>query len=245
MPDTRRLLGAANPTWRTIIALCRFAGLRCPSEILSLRWEDVNLADGRMVTSPKTEHMQGKGSRVVPVFAALRPYLEEAFELAEPGEEYVVGGKTGATFRISGKGQQGWQRANLRTTFQKIIRRAGLVQWPKLFHNLRASCETDLMQEHPIHVVTAWIGNTPNVALQHYLQTLDSDFAKAVRGSAKSGAESGAVAVQKAVQTGAAGDGPEMTEATQSPAFVASRRFLSDGGDPSRAQRYTRQELNL
>ena len=203
VPDTHRLMDAANPTWRTIIALCRFAGLRCPSEVLSLRWEDVNLADGRMVvTSPKTEHLRGKGSRVVPVFAMLRPFLEEAHELAEPGEEYVIGGKTGTASRTSGQGPEGWQRASLRTTFQKIIRRASLVQWPKLFHNLRASCETDLMQEHPIHVVTAWIGNTPNVAIQHYLQTLDSDFAKAVRGSAKSGAKSGAV-VQKVVQTGA------------------------------------------
>lgn len=126
--DTRRLLEAANPTWRTIIALCRFAGLRCPSEVLSLRWEDVNLADGRMVvTSPKTEHMQGKGSRVVPVFAVLRPYLEEAYELAEPGEEYVVGGKTGATFRANSHGPNGWRNTNLRTTFEKIVRRAGLV----------------------------------------------------------------------------------------------------------------------
>jgi len=101
--DTHRLLEAAIPTWRTVIALCRFAGLRCPSEILSLKWEDVNLAEGRMVvTSPKTEHLEGKGSRVVPVFAVLRPYLKEAFELAEAGEAFVIGGKTGATFRTSG-----------------------------------------------------------------------------------------------------------------------------------------------
>lgn len=35
--DTERLIGAANPTWRVIIALARYAGLRCPSEVLSLR----------------------------------------------------------------------------------------------------------------------------------------------------------------------------------------------------------------
>ena len=66
------------------------------------------------------------------------------------------------------------------------------MQWPKLFHNLRASCETDLTAKHSIHVVTAWIGNTPKIALGHYLQTLDSDFTKAVEGYEKSGAESGA-----------------------------------------------------
>ena len=243
--DTYRLLEAANPTWRTIIALCRFAGLRCPSEILSLKWDDVNLAEGRMVvTSPKTEHLEGKGNRIVPVFAVLRPYLEEAYELAVAGEEFVIGGKTGATFSTSGKGVAGWQRANLRTTFLKIIRRAGLVAWPKPFHNLRASCETDLVKEHPIHVVTAWIGNTPKVAIQHYLQTTEADFAKAVKGSAASGAKSGARAVQNPVHAGADVNGPEMTNAAETPVFVGSRRVLADAGELCQTPKYTRQELN-
>ncbi len=73
---------------------------------------------------------------------------------------------------------------NLRTTFEKIVRRAGQVAWPRLFQALRASCETDLMRDHPIHVVTAWIGNTPKIALGHDLQTLDADFETAIRGDA-------------------------------------------------------------
>ena len=65
--------------------------------------------------------------------------------------------------------------------------------WPKPFHNLRASCETDLMQEHPIHVVTAWLGNTPKIALSHYLQTQANDFEMAIRGKPNCGTESGTV----------------------------------------------------
>ena len=62
--------------------------------MLSLKWEDVNLPGARMVvTSPKTEHLEGKANRVVPIFTALRPYLEDTYELAETGELYVVGGK--------------------------------------------------------------------------------------------------------------------------------------------------------
>ena len=34
----------------------------------------------------------------------------------------------------------------------------------RLFQNLRASRETDLMKSFPIHVC-AWIGNTPGIAL--------------------------------------------------------------------------------
>lgn len=77
--DALKLIDAANPTWRTIIALARFAGLRCPSEVLSLRWENVDFVSGRMtVSSPKTEHLEGRAYRVVPIFAQLRQHLEDA-----------------------------------------------------------------------------------------------------------------------------------------------------------------------
>ena len=69
--------------------------------------------------------------------------------------------------------------ANPRSTMQKIIKRAGLKVWPKLFHNLRASRETELAAEHPIHVVCEWIGNSPRVASEHYLRVTDADFDKA------------------------------------------------------------------
>lgn len=77
--------------WRLLFALCRFGGLRCPSEPLGLRWQDILWDTGRMVvTSPKTEHHEGKESRLVPLFPELKPYLEAAWELAEPGAEFVI-----------------------------------------------------------------------------------------------------------------------------------------------------------
>ena len=72
--DTVRLLDSANPVWRIVIALSRFAGLRNPSEVLSLKWEHVNFETSRMtVPSPKTEHHVGKDYREMPIFTALRP----------------------------------------------------------------------------------------------------------------------------------------------------------------------------
>ena len=62
---------------------------------------------------------------------------------------------------------------------QKIIRRAGLKPWPKLFHNLRASRQTELAQRFPEHVVCEWIGNSQVVAREHYLRVTDADFGKA------------------------------------------------------------------
>ena len=71
------------------------------------------------VTSPKTEHHQGKGTRIVPLFAELRPYLENVVTV---GAEFVLDG-----LRCD---------SNRRTRFEKIIKRAGLTPWPRLWHNL-------------------------------------------------------------------------------------------------------------
>ncbi len=205
LEDTEKLLSVANPTWRTIIGLCRFGGLRCPSEVLSLRWEDV-LWDSQkiVVTSPKTEHHAGKENRIIPLFPELLPILLEASELADDGAEYVVGGN----YREAAQGPSGWRNSNLRTQFGRIVKRAGLSPWPRLFHNLRASRETELVKEHPIHVVTKWLGNTPTIATKHYLQVTDADFERATSRESKSGAKSGASsappgekAVQNPVQT--------------------------------------------
>jgi len=87
-----RVLDACPDTnWRLIFALCRYGGLRCPSEVSRLRLNDVDWGRDRfLVHSPKTEHHEGKASRWVPIFPELRPYLEDAWEAAEPGQEYFI-----------------------------------------------------------------------------------------------------------------------------------------------------------
>lgn len=163
--------------WRSIVALSRYGGLRCPSEVLSLRWQDIDWAKDRIVvTSPKTEHHPDGATRTIPLFPALREILSEADELAETGATYVVDER----YRKAAQGKRGWQNANLRTTFNKIVKSAGINPWPRPFHNLRSSVETELMSQHPIHVVTGWLGNSPKVALKHYAQTTEADFQKAV-----------------------------------------------------------------
>ena len=85
----------------------------------------------------------------MPLFPELLPHLELCFDQAEPGEEFVI-----TRYRRP--------NSNLRTLMMKIIRRAGLKPWPKLFQNLRSTRETEL-------------------AAKHYLQLTDDHFAKAVR----------------------------------------------------------------
>ncbi|UCD53598.1 MAG: site-specific integrase [Phycisphaerales bacterium] len=171
---------AASPDheWRLIWALCRFAGLRCPSEVMALRWEDVNWERDRMtVTSAKTERHAGGATRIVPIFAALRPYMVEAFERAAPGAVYCI-----SRHRVAS--------ANLRTTARKIIRRAGLQCWERTFQNLRASAEMELTERFPLHVVSAWIGHSTSTAMKHYLAVRDEDFQRAAQNPAQHAHES-------------------------------------------------------
>ncbi|MBM4026752.1 MAG: integrase [Planctomycetes bacterium] len=172
--DTRKLLDACpDSQWRLIIALARFGGLRCPSEVFGLKVSDIDWARSRfLVHASKTARYEGKESRWVPLFPELLPYLRQAFEAAEPGDGYLVT----AYRRHSG---------NLRTRLLRIIKRAGLAPWPRLFQNMRSSRETELAQEHPLHVVVAWIGNSQLVAQKHYLQVRDSDFEKAAQKAAQ------------------------------------------------------------
>jgi integrase len=160
--------------WKLLFALSRFGGLRCPSEHLSLQWDDINWENGRItIRSPKTEHHEGKESREIPLFPELRPYLEALYDEAKPGIDCPLSSPVITRYRN--------KDTNLRTQLCKIIRRAGLKPWPKLFQNLRSTRETELAEDFPIHVVCDWIGNSEAVAARHYLQTTDEHFSRAVQ----------------------------------------------------------------
>jgi hypothetical protein len=81
------------------------------------------------------------------------------------------------------KSGAGWANANLRTRFQKMIRSAGLEPWPRLWHNLRASRQTELADQFPSHVVCRWIGNSEDVAREHYLSVTPEHIERAISGS--------------------------------------------------------------
>ena len=173
-----------NAEWRLLVALSRFGGVRIPSEALTLRWSDIDWSANRFtVHSPKTEHLVGKATRIVPLFSELRPYLEDVFD---PAGEYVLPGLQHKA------GQRGdWRAVNVRTRFEKIIKRAGETPWPRLWHNLRASRQTELEEQFPSHVVCAWLGNSEAIARKHYLQVREVDFQKAARIPARGTPESG------------------------------------------------------
>lgn len=157
--------------WRVLFVLCRIAGLRCTSETHALTWDDIDWNGNRMIVrSPKTEAYEGKDKRVIPLFPEVRDELLKLFESSRRDPVYVI---------TRGRRGDGKVDANLRTTFRKIVVRAGVAPWPKLMQNLRASRATELAATHPSHLSAAWLGHSEKIADEHYRQVLDSDFARA------------------------------------------------------------------
>lgn len=106
--------------------------------------------------------------RIVPLFPELRRLMLDVFESALEGAEHII-----TRYRDS--------TVNLGTQFRRIIRRAGFEPWPRLWQNLRASRETELMRCYDLATVCKWIGNSPAVAARHYAMSadLDADFRRA------------------------------------------------------------------
>jgi len=167
---TAKVLTACPDTEsRLLFMLARIGGLRCPSETFSLRWPDVDWERNCIkVTSPKTAHHDGKETRFIPIFKDLRPYLEAARAEAPKGAEFVITHYRGI-------------RNNPRAHLMRIVERAGLPVWPKLWQNLRSTRETELRNENEFstHLICAWIGHSKDVAMKHYLQVQQADFDRA------------------------------------------------------------------
>lgn len=161
--SAKLLKSLPSMSWKCIFVLSRFCGMRSPSEVLSLKWSDVDFARGRIrIDSSKT------GLRFCPLFPHVRELLLEA------RKEYVgSGGYVIADYR---RGQ------HLNTHFKRLIIAAGIKPWPKLLHNLRASCRTDLQEQFPSHVIDARLGHSTKVAEKHYLQVTEDHWARSLPG---------------------------------------------------------------
>jgi integrase len=175
------LIDAAPADIGLVLALARFAGLRIPSEIAGMVWDDVDLENGRLlVRSPKTEH-HGLSRRYVPVCSpVLRRLLHAAQERAAMGVHRVFPGVTATS--------------NLREAVERVARRCQVSLWPKLFVNLRSSFETELLERFPAKDVASWLGHTVAIQQKHYAQVRHESFLRAVEEGSRSAEDLRAVA---------------------------------------------------
>jgi integrase len=174
--DARKVLAELPTTeWKLLFALSRWGGLRVGSEVRRLTWDDIDREQERLlIHSPKTEHHAGHGSRWLPIFPELAPLLALRFAEAAEGETLVLPMLQGRT------------DAALRGPLERAIKRAGVTAWPRLWHSLRATRQTELADSFPAHVVCAWLGNSQAVARAHYLQVTDEHFRMAAQNAAHS-----------------------------------------------------------
>ena len=172
-----RILDACpSQEWRTLFAFMRYAGARAESEPRELRWGDVDFERRRLtIRSPKTERYKGGDKRDYPLFRE----LEREFRALKSEREETSGGPVDVDDFVF---RRGLTASNMRKPFLKILKRAGVEPWEKLFHNLRASCDQDISGRASAYVAAELLGHSPTVAARHYLKANDGDFARLLGG---------------------------------------------------------------
>lgn len=133
----------ADPEWKVMFALSRWGGLRVPSEVTLLEWSHIDWeAKTILVHSPKTERYVGHETRLIPLFPELAKVLTELKADGTASKKVVL---SMARFWTGGH--------SVRKPLIAAIQRAGLEVWPRLWHSLRATRQTELEDRFPSHVV--------------------------------------------------------------------------------------------
>jgi integrase len=159
----QRLLDVApDRHWRLLILLVRIGGLRTGSETRALRWRDVDFVNREINVPGAKGKNRPDGSRnirwrIIPIYPELLEPLKDCFD---PTEEFVLYGITGTD-------------ANVYNKFRKLVKKAGLTPWPRLWHNMRASRDSELTAAGiPDFIVSQLQGNTVQVSRDHYKMVL-------------------------------------------------------------------------
>ena len=163
-PDeiTRVIDSCPSAEWKLLFGLARYAGLRVPSESHLLTWADVDFEKSRLlVRSPKTERHAGHEQRMVPITPKLMELLQARFDEVEEGEPHLV------TLRLSGAA---------RRQINRILQRAKVAAWPKLWQSLRQSCEKEWAMSFPQYAVSKWIGHSITVSGRHYANSVPDEL---------------------------------------------------------------------
>lgn len=152
---------------RLVMMLARYACLRCPSELVALRWDWVDVEHSTLfVKSPKTKWHPGGESRTVPLEPPLMALISQMWGEAPDGATLIFAEKDVG-------------RPIIADRLQRACRRARVAAWQKPYINLRASGENDWMMRFPIHQVTAWVGHSPQTMLKHYNRVAKQQSAQA------------------------------------------------------------------
>ena len=142
--------------WRTLIALCYYAGLR-RSEALRLKWGDVHWDKNRLVITNPRGHITSKNKqREVLINEDLTSVLLDRFEDCKDGDEYVC---------------DLWSKRNMASRVVRSIVQSSEVDDPDgiTLQAMRATRDSIWHALYPAFVCNAWLGHSEAVAQRHYL----------------------------------------------------------------------------
>jgi len=155
-----RLFSVAPMDCGLLLGLVRLAGLR-QAEALRLMWLNVDLGRRRILVAHAGDYETTKGrTREVPIRPRLHDLLFEA-SMGGGDEQRVLAGM---------------RRGSLWRAFRTLCARANIEPWPQWCQAMRRSCQTEWAGQYPLHVVAEWLGNSPKIAMRHYLRATDGDF---------------------------------------------------------------------
>jgi integrase len=162
-----------SPDLKAAFVLARFAGLRVTSELFCLAWTDIDWSAGAITALNSKGKPKGTKKRI-PLFKVLDEVLSEIWGNAPPKWNLVMSEQT-----VNQTASDFYRKA------KRAVKKSGEPVWEKLWQNLRASCETDFMDEFPIYKAAAWLGNSPQTALLHYAIGKRTDVRDAIERDVK------------------------------------------------------------
>lgn len=180
--EAQQLLDALPLEDRAIWATAFYAGLR-RGELQALRWQDVNLADGVIVVSRSWDEKAGpilpkseKGTRRVPVLAALRDHLLEVkTRTGRDGEALAFGRTNTAPFtpsHIRRRALKAWDTANKERAKKKL---PPLV--PIALHECRHTCVSIMHAAGvPLERIGDMVGHSTTYMTDRYRHLLEGQL---------------------------------------------------------------------
>jgi integrase len=167
--EFNKMVDAALPKIRMLLALCRLAALR-RGEALDLHWTDIDFEHNRLTVIAKEDWQpKDKDKRIIPICPELQRVLLDAFNAAVPGQVKIIDGVIVKNL---------WRDINV------LCRRAEVEPYKKPLHTLRKSCILDWAGKFPAHVVKEWAGHSSmDTTDKYYLQVPKSEYDRAATNS--------------------------------------------------------------
>jgi len=133
--------------WRTILTLARYGGVRCPCELLQLRWSDIDW-NGKRMSVPNPKWSNSPSGRLVPLFPEVRRELQLLFDLCHD-KKFVIN-----LFPNR-------RKPRLATQFVKIASAAGIEHRGRPLLDMRSSRFCELIAKFGNFYASIWLGVEP------------------------------------------------------------------------------------